>query len=339
MAVQTRVERAVWATAWEMRLTAALSSHPALAGSLFAAGCILPYVLIETLLGELSAETTLGFGFGSVAAGYALGAGYAVNAGNGADFEELRPHLRGAHANPITREVNLTASRIVGVFGILGSTLFVYAVDEPAYRLLSGQSFTGDGVLSLVLIGLAFWFFLRAAYFTIAGLRATVRVVERDLHIDPLDLAPLAPLGRMALRSAVLWIGAAAIVSLAILLTGGTVMELVTALFLVCIAVGAFVIPVRGVHRRIRAAKRQELTRVRVEIRRDRESVAALAGEASAAAARLPGLLAWERRIESAREWPFDTTTLVRFALLLTVPLFSWLGGALMERALDRVLD
>jgi hypothetical protein len=50
-------------------------------------------------------------------------------------------------------------------------------------------------------------------------------------------------------------------------------------------------------------------------------------------------LFAYEARVESAREWPFDASTLVRFALLLTVPLVSWLGGALVERVVDRLLD
>ena len=53
----------------------------------------------------------------------------------------------------------------------------------------------------------------------------------------------------------------------------------------------------------------------------------------------LPALLAWEARIESVREWPFDTPTLVRFALFLLIPLGSWLGGAVVERVVDLVLD
>ena len=53
----------------------------------------------------------------------------------------------------------------------------------------------------------------------------------------------------------------------------------------------------------------------------------------------LPALLAWEARVESIREWPFDTPTLVRFALFLLIPLGSWLGGAVVERVVDLVLD
>jgi hypothetical protein len=37
--------------------------------------------------------------------------------------------------------------------------------------------------------------------------------------------------------------------------------------------------------------------------------------------------------------WRFDTPTLVRFALFLLIPLGSWLGGAVVERVVDLVLD
>jgi len=54
---------------------------------------------------------------------------------------------------------------------------------------------------------------------------------------------------------------------------------------------------------------------------------------------RLPALLAWETRVERMSAWPFDATSLFRFALLLLVPLGSWLGGALVERAVNALID
>jgi hypothetical protein len=53
----------------------------------------------------------------------------------------------------------------------------------------------------------------------------------------------------------------------------------------------------------------------------------------------LLGLLAFEKRIESVREWPFDAPTLTRFFLYVAIPLGSWIGGALIERLLGTVLD
>ena len=100
---------------------------------------------------------------------------------------------------------------------------------------------------------------------------------------------------------------------------------------LVVSATLAFLYPLRGASGRVRAAKQQELARVREEIRGDRERMTT----DTAAAGRLPSLLAYEARIERVSEWPFDNPTLAHFGLLLP-PLLSWLGGALVERAIGR---
>jgi hypothetical protein len=47
---------------------------------------------------------------------------------------------------------------------------------------------------------------------------------------------------------------------------------------------------------------------------------------ASEAGGQLPGLLAFEKRIEFVREWPFDAPTLTRFFLYIAIPLGSWVG-------------
>jgi hypothetical protein len=105
-------------------------------------------------------------------------------------------------------------------------------------------------------------------------------------------------------------------------------------------AVAAFTLqlPVRGVHRAIRAAKDAELLAVRAAIARTR--AASLAGGAAGAedATRLGGLLAFEARIAGVVEWPFDVGTLLRFTVFLALPLGSWIAGALVEWLVSRVL-
>jgi hypothetical protein len=110
-------------------------------------------------------------------------------------------------------------------------------------------------------------------------------------------------------------------------------------LWAVVLATAAFVLPVRGLRRQIRARKAEELARVRREIHRDREVVAKLGSDSAEAGARLPGLLAYMNQIESVREWPFDAPTLTRFFLYVAIPLGSWIGGALVERLLGAALD
>ncbi len=54
---------------------------------------------------------------------------------------------------------------------------------------------------------------------------------------------------------------------------------------------------------------------------------------------RLADLIAYEARISSVREWPFDTSTVLRWALYMALGATSWLGGAVVERVLGVVLD
>jgi len=44
---------------------------------------------------------------------------------------------------------------------------------------------------------------------------------------------------------------------------------------------------------------------------------------------------AYQHVIEGVREWPFDSSTVVRFAIYLLIPLGSWFGGAMVERLVD----
>ncbi len=49
-------------------------------------------------------------------------------------------------------------------------------------------------------------------------------------------------------------------------------------------------------------------------------------------------IVAYEARVASIATWPFDLSTLVRFALYVALGLGSWLGAAVVERLLSAVL-
>jgi len=49
----------------------------------------------------------------------------------------------------------------------------------------------------------------------------------------------------------------------------------------------------------------------------------------------LAEVVAYQHLIEGVREWPFDASTVLRFAFYLLIPLGSWLGGAMVERMVD----
>jgi anti-sigma factor RsiW len=117
-------------------------------------------------------------------------------------------------------------------------------------------------------------------------------------------------------------------------------MWIVGAVIAVTLGLGivGLILPSRGVHQHIRERKREELARIRQAIASEREGLFSSA-PGSTPAPRMPSLLAYEARIESVREWPFDTTTVSRFGFFLLIPLVSWIGGALVERVVDAALQ
>ena len=95
----------------------------------------------------------------------------------------------------------------------------------------------------------------------------------------------------------------------------------------------------RGIHLRILQAKQAELERVNAAIRGDSKALTESLIGGRPGSLGLADLLAYRRFIESVREWPFDSPTILRFALYLAIPVGSWLGGAFVERLLAVALD
>ncbi len=159
--------------------------------------------------------------------------------------------------------------------------------------------------------------------------------IGRRVRVRVGDRAALAPFARTGLRRALLWLLGSALAVL--LIPGAGSPDLVLALIAVTVGLGlaSMIGPSRGVHARIREVKQAELAWVRNEIERAAGALRRNEPGDAALAARVPALLAWEQRVAEAPEWPFDAGTRLRFVLLLLVPLGSWLGGALVERALD----
>ena len=276
--------------------------------------------------------------------GYALaGYGFEVR-GLRARLGSLRPLFRGSGdaldaAVAASGHVSRRQRRRLVAFGIAVSFLVPFAVDRDPGLYLEPGYWRVEILLnwlSLPLIGPAVAGFLGALWADVQRLSA---LAERLDRVDLLESASLDPFGRQALEMAVL---AMILPSLfALLVSDRGFAEIVGFLALVAVAVGAtaFLLPVQGIHRRIRREKQAELLRVRDALRGDgaalaKSGLAAFAGRAGPA-----DLLAYEARIHAVREWPFDLSTLARFATLLLLPLGSWLGGALVERFVSRFLD
>jgi len=102
----------------------------------------------------------------------------------------------------------------------------------------------------------------------------------------------------------------------------------------------ALVTPTLGVHRNIAAAKRAELARVAEAIRTERaDTLAPRRADATPEDARLGNLIQYQALVKSLREWPFDPSIVARSVLLIVLGMGSWLGGAVVERLLNLLLD
>jgi hypothetical protein len=315
------------------------------------------YLLLEALFGRgLAAATDFGGDFETwVPPSWIGGMGYFsmmstyVARGTFRDLEALRPVLRGGEATFVELRQQLTQfdRRRLWIGAFLGFALFTLSAELAMGRwtsLLAGE--WSLRATCIVGTGFAAWMvFWRVVMYLIDSSRVYSRIGERHLEVDLLNLAPLSPLTRHGLRcvlfiaiSGVLWVTAvvAAPASTPRSVTG--VLFMILFLF-TAVATLAFVFPVRGLRRQIRARKAEKLAQLREEIRHNEELMAGSGTEASEAGAKMPGLLAYMNQIESVREWPFDAPTLTRFFLYVAIPLGSWVGGALVERLLGVALD
>ena len=259
-------------------------------------------------------------------------------------LEALRPVFDGragvldaaaAQAGRIPR----TARRRWIVAGVGFALLAPLVVDRGPGLYLHAGYWRPETVLNWLQLPFLGWLLSAALRSLWEDAQRLSRVAASLARVDLLDARSLAPFGRQALRVALLTVLFPSIFAIVLSDRGFAEVVLALALSAVAIATTAFLLPVRGVHARIVEEKQAELARVRAAIRGDAAALEGSGLQAWRGRATAADLLAYEARIEAVREWPFDVSTLVRFATFLLLPLGSWLGGALVEHVVSRILD
>ena len=172
-------------------------------------------------------------------------------------------------------------------------------------------------------------------YVTVVESSRLSRLSDAIVSLDLLDLVPYQPLIRQGLTNALLVIGMVSVVSLLVVEARYGPMLVAAWITSVIFAWVGLMVPLRGIRRKIRVAKSQELDWCRQTLKSARDELKSGAGEQQSIAE----LVAYRTIIEDIRNWPFDNPTLVRFALYLLIPLGSWVGGAFVERGLDLFLS
>jgi hypothetical protein len=257
------------------------------------------------------------------------------------DLRDLGPalDLSGAGLEAEQRAITSFPARTLLAVSLLGSLVGIAITLDPD-NWLGGRPSLGDPLLLWVLARqtLLFALLAQAAYVDVVVAHRLSRIGERFARVDLLDLAPLGAFARSGLRSVLLWMLGTALAALFLLLPFSSLPALLILALIFAVAVVALLLPALGVHRRLVESKRRELARARDAIRAESETLLAPRAAGARSPGRLADLLAWEARLDDAPTWPFDASTLLRFALYVTLGLGSWLGGAAVERLLEFAL-
>lgn len=171
-------------------------------------------------------------------------------------------------------------------------------------------------------------------YVTVAESARLSKLSEYIESLDLLDMRPYQPLIRQGLTNALLVFGMVSVLSLLGVESRYGPLLMGSWMTFIVVAWIGLMLPLRGIRKKIRAAKDQELNWCRRGLKASRDALKSGAGEQPPIAE----ILAYRTMIENIRNWPFDSPTLVRFTIYLLIPLGSWLGGAFVERGLDLFL-
>lgn len=242
---------------------------------------------------------------------------------------------------------NRSGARVAGIVGYVAgvTTLFPSLPGmmeliglQGNYNFLPPDSVQFAAVWFYAVVPLVFSLIAKAVYIAFregqlwSGFRTKVAAP------DIFDPAKLRPVSKAALRGSFSWVMGATIGTLFFLSS-----EIDTSTLLPFfigiggVAILYLVAPLVGWHRVLLAEKERQLKDVRKVIDRCWTRLKS-AEDDDVALAKIGGLLALEARIQAAREWPIDFSTVGRLAFYLAIPLVSWIGGALMERAVDAAI-
>jgi hypothetical protein len=256
-------------------------------------------------------------------------------------IEELAPFLRGTSPGPLAASVGRFepgALRRAGWIGVAVAVAIPFWIDRtPAAWVL--WRYNAEPIAERILLPVMGWLGGHFFYCIVAESRRLSRIGREHVRVDLLDLRSFAPLTRQGLRQALLTVGVVSIAGLYLYDYDKRGLFAVVAISLAVVlglAAVAMLLPLRGAHDAIAAARRAELDWCDAALRRARASLAA-DGAARSAAPAVADLVAWRSLVAAVREWPVDAPTLSRFVLYLAIPLGSWLGGAVVDLLVERV--
>lgn len=338
-------------TPWSLRLVDRLPVSAFWGGVTIALGCYAVFLVYTAAFGAGPGQHAgVAFRRGWIAEtiqsgflGFAVAVVAASVRGARREFEALRPALDAElrRAPGLPRELLRYPRLPLAALGLASGLSSLATVLSP--ELWAEGRFPGWRHPTVLWIFgrsfLTWWIVLRGMALELILSRRFSALAQRVKDVDLFERDVFAPFVRRALRNVLLWMLLAAWISLTFIGADWALPALMALgiTTLGAFALAAFLTPLLGPHRRLRALRREELARVRAALREAREHALA-APPAASQGGRLADLLAWEARVSAVSAWPIEASTLVRFGLYLALGLGSWIGAGLVQHWIERAL-
>ena len=272
--------------------------------------------------------------------GYAIVAGAAVIERSQSAMNELRPVLdcddatfQRLRASLATAPGTFASALIIGglLLGMLHISILMENWNIWAIMVAS------PGALGITLGTLLTWLVITHLVAIFArNAHMVSRMGHRLVRVDLLQPSLLKPFGRIALLPTLGLLGTQVLYPL--LSLGGSFNPFAVAPGFIVTLIALTYLLIKAtwpLHRRLAAAKQSALQDIENDIALWRRQQGSDANDLS----KLQPMLGYREYLQSLSEWPFSLSTLARWSLYLIIPPVTWICAALMENAIDRLVD
>jgi hypothetical protein len=226
---------------------------------------------------------------------------------------------------------------VAGLVGLIIGVTLPFITPPVPEHLWSPSSWSPEVAWHRVLGPIAAVLAIALMYAVVAVSVRMSRISAGLSSMDLLELRSLQPFTRQGLTNALLILGWVTISGLMVVTESGFgTLGLLLGMATLLVAGAAFLLPLRGVHRRIRTAKEEELSWLDARIVKNRDALKT--GRTDADSGSLADLVAYRDLVRSVPDWPIGTSNWARFALYLLIPLLSWAAAALVERFVNTLI-
>jgi hypothetical protein len=238
------------------------------------------------------------------------------------------PAVRMVQERPVGTRVLLLS----GLAGMLFTVLTPFLTAAAPWDLSTWSPEVWWHRLLGLFIGWWIGWFVLAIWYTSTQIS---RLAARIRRLDLLDLSPFAPFVKQGLLTSALLVGVLSLTSLFLFEPGQWPLVVIIVAISLPLAFLGLLLPMRGVHRRIRQVKEAELEWTRERIRRASAFVYKLSAPESPG--QLGDLYAYQQLIKDVPEWPIEGSALLQVTLYPAVPVISWFLSLLIENLLGFV--